>query len=223
MDNHHTSAFFIFWALIAAAALGTSAEAISFGTYQKQDRLTVPAGGYASAEILFWAQGSEEYSVLVRPLKVPPRWHAASVPETFSIGGAAEYPQMRNVLLSGSDTPIAARVVPVAIIVPKGEMGGTYEVSIEAVAGSEGAAQVSLAQSRIFNFRVLVISEVNLSRDFGEVNVRLEPSGERGSLPGIAEANLQGNTKNTYDGWGIAFFMSAAAVILYISWRVYRR
>lgn len=227
MGNLHLKIIVIFSACLFIAALGEKAEAINLGTYVKADSLAASPGGYAKAEILFWSSANETYSVAMSAVKAPRGWYVVAVPQKFTVGNEGEYTLKENMLLPGTDASVAARVVDIVINVPEGEREGTYDVALEAVAGG-GSGEVSLAQARIFNFRIYVKNAANKAAEGSSgssgSNRIVEPDSAAAGLPGIAAENPKGQNAK---GFGetelrMALLLLLSAAILYGAWRIYR-
>lgn len=215
----------MFAACIALAALSAGTVAINLGTYVKADYVEVIAGESAKAEALFWTSSEEVYPVELVVLRAPKGWHVVAVPQIFNVGDESEYNQKENILLPGAGAPVAARVANIVISVPEGEKEGTYDVALEAVAGG-GSGEISLAQARVFSFKVFVKNPENRAAE----KSRISNSGgldetEDAGLPGIAAENTDGQKAKSFGKTEVrmALLLLLSAAILYGAWTIYRR
>lgn len=231
MGNLRNRLMTVLAACVIAVASSASVEAITLGTYVKTDSLQAISGGSAKTEILFWSTEEENFSVELRAASIPPGWLVWSAPPEFVLGDVSQYPRKQAIILPGRDEPAVARVVSVLIGVPEGEREGEYGVELEAIAG-EGSGMLSVMQARKFHFSVFVKSSSGSEANNNDVSQgsameRLED--EYIGLPGISSpepAKKDSVTGQYFINGGAmrsALLLLAAALVIYVSWRIYRR
>ncbi len=203
-----------------------TADAINLGTLQKSSAANISDGETAVFRTLFWSTDEEDYAVSIQTLEAPKEWIVMALPEQFVLGKTISGKSER-IYLPGAKNTLDAKVVDIYITAPKKTTTGSYNISINAIAGNTNGNGFSLLQERKIRFIVNVLGappkpaqiENNADKtvliDISQTSYDMSSEAKQIAAEQYAE-QLQKETEKKTVSWVVI------AIISIIAWRLYK-
>jgi hypothetical protein len=180
------------------------AQAISFGSFQKEENLTVEAGQSKTTEILVWNSENSRFYLEFKITKSQENVDVEIVPDHFLLDTNSKDAE---IVLAGKS--YKAKVVKINFKTQKNAKSG--EIIITAIAKLNQTSGISVSSVRDFRYNL-------------EIKGGSEPRTKNAATETISEKNLQNlpiSTKITFSSENIIFAL-ATILILLISFLIYK-
>jgi uncharacterized membrane protein len=180
------------------------AQAISFGSFQKEENLTIEAGQSKTTEILVWNSGNSSFYLEFKITKSQENVSVEIVPDHFLLDTNSKDAE---IVLAGRS--YKAKIVKINFKTQKNAKSG--EMIITAIAKLNQTSGISVSSVRDFRYNL-------------EIKGGSESRTKNAATEVISEKNLQDlpiSTKIAFSSENIVFAL-AAVLILLISFLIYK-